>query len=60
MFSPVTSSLEVRFDDSPSTFEHPGLTGRAYRNQAMALIGICRFFSRFAAQGREQDAEFKT
>jgi len=60
MFSPVTSSLEVQSDDPPSTFEHPGNASGAYRNQAMALIGICRFFSRFSARGQEQDAEFKT
>jgi hypothetical protein len=60
MFSPVTSTLELQSDDSSSTFEHPGNTGRAYRNQAMALIGICRFFSRFSAQGQEQDSELKT
>ena len=31
--------------------------GRAYRNQAMELIGICRLFSRAAQQVFTQDAE---
>ena len=31
--------------------------GRAYRNQAMELIGICRVFSRAAEQVFTQDSE---
>ena len=60
MDSPITT--EKQSDDASSIIEYPGndSTGRAYRNQAMALIGICRFFSRYSVQGQVQDTELRT
>jgi hypothetical protein len=52
--------MGVQSDGDPPNIQYPSITGRAYRNQAMALIGICRFFSRFSARGQEQHTEFKT
>jgi hypothetical protein len=58
MGSPITT--EKQSDDASSIIEYPENGGRAYRNQAMALIGICRFFSRFCVQGQVQDTQLRT
>jgi len=46
-------------DGSSSAIEYLRDTSRAYRNQAMALIGIYRLFSQFStqAQGQSQNTE---
>ena len=46
-----------KLDDSSSIVEYLRDTSRAYRNQAMALIGICRFFSQFSTQGQGQSQD---
>jgi hypothetical protein len=50
--------MKEQFEGAPPVIRN---TSRAYRNQAMALIGVCRFFSQFvdSEQGQEQEAEFK-
>jgi hypothetical protein len=47
-----------QLDGSSSTIEYLRDASRGYQNQAIALIGICRFFSQFLTQGQglSQDA----
>ena len=54
--SPLITADE-QLDGSSSIIEHLRDTSRAYRNQAMALIGICRFFSQFLTQGQGQSQD---
>jgi hypothetical protein len=44
--------------DSYSFRKYMNDIGKAYRNQAMELIAICRLFSQAAEQVFTQDAEF--
>ena len=50
-------TADEQLDDSSSIIEYLRDTSRAYRNQAIALIGICRFFSQFSTQGRGQSQD---
>lgn len=47
-------------DDASSIVEYPRNTSRAYRNQVLDIIGICRFFSQFVKEGEWQDTEWRT
>jgi hypothetical protein len=59
--SPMDASTPgEQSDDASSVVEYHGNTSRAYRNQVLAIIGVCRFFSRFVVQGEEQDIEWRT
>ena len=53
---PIITADEQR-DGASSIMEHLRDTSRPYQNQAMALIGICRFFSQFLAQGQGQSED---
>jgi len=50
-------TADEQLDDSSSIIEYLRDTNPAYRNQAMALIGICRFFSQFSTPGRGQSQD---
>jgi len=50
-------TTDEQIDGSPSIIEYLRDTNQAYRNQAMTLIGICRFFSQFPTQGKVQSQD---
>ena len=54
--SPLITADE-QLDGSSSSIEYLRDASRAYRNQAVALIGICRFFSQFPTPGRGQSQD---